>query len=121
MPKQKTIKNSKPQKYGKYLAAGIIAAGVIFAVFKAFEKDETPVPHTWSRQVDSAFVMNCVIKYSKEFGQDTIKRTQTIEFCLCMLDKIKLKYEEDEMDKVTNEEIKKWDRLCRSELMNRNK
>jgi hypothetical protein len=71
LPKQKTIKNSKPQKYGKYLAAGIIAAGVIFAVFKAFEKDETPVPHTWSRQVDSAFVMNCVSKYSKEFGQDT--------------------------------------------------
>lgn len=121
MPKQEKTKSSKPQKYGKYLAAGIIAAGIIFAVFKAFEKDETPVPHTWSRQVDSAFVMNCVIKYSKEFGQDTIKRTQTIEFCLCMLDKIKLKYEEDEMDKVTNEEIKNWDRLCRSELMNRNK
>ncbi len=121
MPKQKTIKNSKPQKYGKYLAAGIIAAGVIFAVFKAFEKDETPVPHTWSRQVDSAFVMNCVSKYSKEFGQDTLKRTQTIEFCLCMLDKIKLKYEEDEMDKVTNEEIKNWDRICRGQLMNQNK
>jgi hypothetical protein len=38
-----------------------------------------------------------------------------------MLDKIKLKYEEDEMDKVTNEEIKNWDRICRGQLMNQNK
>lgn len=121
MAKQEKTKNRKPQKYGKYLAAGIIAAGVIFAVFKAFDKDETQVPHKWSRQVDSAFVMNCVSKYRKEFGQDTIKRTQTIEFCLCMLDKIKLKYEEDEMDKVTDEEIKNWDSLCRSILMNQKK
>ncbi|MBK6505849.1 MAG: hypothetical protein IPG02_09315 [Ignavibacteria bacterium] len=121
MSNQINLKQSKPQRYGKYLAAGIIAAGLIFAVFKAFEKNETPVPHKWSRQIDSAFVMNCVSKYRNDFGQDTIKRTQTIEFCLCMLGKIKLKYEEDEMDKVTNEEIKNWDNLCRGELMNPNR
>jgi hypothetical protein len=118
LPKQNT---KQPANYGKYLAAGIIAAGIIFAVFRMLEKNENPEPHKWSKQVDSAFVYNCVSKYRKEFGQDSVKLLNTAEFCLCMLEKVKLKYEETEIEKVTNDDIKEWDRLCRNELMTRRK
>jgi len=116
---RKKSNQSKPVRYGKYLAAGVIAAGIIFGIFYSLEKDENTVPHVWSREVDSAFVVNCVSKYAREFRQDTTKRTQTIEFCLCMLEKVKTKYEEKDIDKVTNEDIKTWDRLCRSQSPNK--
>lgn len=109
-------KQSKQASYGRYLAYGVIAAGIIFAVVKLNEKEVNTVPHEWSREVDSAFVYNCVKKYSREFGQDSLKRVRAIEFCLCMLDKVKLKYEEAEMNKVTDDDIKEWDRNCRNEL-----
>lgn len=88
----------------------------MFAVFKALDESEKPVPNQWSRAVDSAFVVNCVSKYSREFHGDSLKREWTIDFCLCMLEKVKIKYKESEMDRVMNEEIKEWDRLCREEL-----
>lgn len=114
-------KNKKPAAFGKYLAAGIVAAAVIFALIKVMDKDDAPVPHIWSPEVDSAFVYNCVGKYSKEFGRDSIKLKSTAEFCICMLEKVKLKYDESEMNKVTDSDIREWDRLCRNELMYKNR
>ncbi len=118
LDKRKTEK--KTESYGKYLFAGIIAASVLFAVLNFLEKDDKPKTHKWSKDVESAFLSNCVNKYSNEFGKDTTKIRLTVDFCSCMLEKIKTKYEESEMENVTDAEIKEWDRQCRAGIMNQN-
>ena len=114
----KKSSSSNGIRYGRYLGAGVVLAGIIFALFKLTESDkkDDSFRHEWSYAVDSAFVMNCVNKYSREFGKDTLKRQYSIEFCLCMLDKVKSKYSEEEMNNVTDAEIKEWDRVCRNEI-----
>ena len=117
---KKDATKSKPVSYGKFLFAGIVAAASLFAVFSMLEKDDVEKTHKWSKEVEAAFLNNCVNKYSGEFGKDTAKIRMTVDFCNCMLHKIKTKYEESEMDKVTDQEIKEWDKQCRSTGMNNN-
>jgi hypothetical protein len=70
--------------------------------------------------MDSAFVKDCFNKYKPQI-KDSIQLQESINgFCRCMLGKIKTKYDEFNIDKMTDAEIKKWDAECRSQLLNPN-
>jgi len=117
-------KDVKKENLGKYFLLGTITAVILFVVFSIIKKDkqvpDTPVLHVWSPEMDSAFVKNCFNKYKPQIKDDVQKQETMKSFCRCMLGKIKTRYDEDEIDKITDAEIKQWDTECRSQLLNPN-
>lgn len=120
----KNKKNTKQEfNAGKYLFLGILAAAGLYLIFTYFSKDETELRnesslHEWAPETDSQFVKNCYDKYKPQIKDDMQKQEITKSFCRCMLNKIKSKYDEDNMNRVTPSEIKLWDTQCRNELKN---
>lgn len=102
----------------KYFFAGIFAAILLVIIYFLIKDDTDAVdssgPKVWSAETDSSFVKSCYNKYRDQIKDDLTKRELTRSFCRCMLDKIKTKYEESEMNRVADGDIKKWDAECRS-------
>ncbi len=102
-----------------YFIAGIIATIIIY-ISVSLLKDETTnnsiQGHVWAAETDSLFVRTCYTKYKPQIKEDIQKRELTKFFCRCMLEKVKIKYSEENMNNVTNEEIKKWDIECREQI-----
>ena len=108
----------KSTNYGKYLFFGVLLAIVVLFVMNSYKEDvpvnkEKEKPYLWSAETDSQFVKNCYEKYKPQVKDDLDKQVASKAFCHCMLDKIKSKYSEYEMNKVKDFEIKKWDEECR--------
>ena len=117
MDKLKNSKNTpKKERLWLFLAAGIVVAGIIF-LYMDSQKHDDPYFHEWSAEMDSVFVKNCYDKYKPQVRDDMGKQENMKAFCKCMLEKIKTKYSENEMSKVTGVDIKDWDEQCRSELL----
>jgi len=117
------LENQIPDTKGgllKYFLAGLAAAAIIFIVITLTRKDDKPPDikksYTWSPETDSVFVKNCYNKYRPQIKDDMTKQEATKIFCRCMLEKVKMKYDEKDIDYVRNEEIITWDGECRSEL-----
>lgn len=102
-----------------FLVAGILAAGLLYFYLNS-QKHEDPNFHEWSAEMDSVFVKNCYEKYRPQVKDDMVKQESMKAFCKCMLGKIKTRYSESEMNKVTGVEIKEWDEECRSQIQNPN-
>ena len=121
MVKKKEIKK---ENLGKYFLLGTITAVILFIVFSIFRKDKPGLDermlHTWSPGMDSAFVKECYNKYKSQLKNDIQKQETMKNFCRCMLEKMKSKYDENEVDKMTEAEIKQWDGECRSQILNPN-
>ena len=66
------------------------------------------------------FVKDCFNKYRSQIKDDIVKQEATKMFCRCMLEKVKSQYEESEMNRVKDSELKKWDAECRSKISNSN-
>lgn len=116
-------KGVKKENLGKYFLFGTGVAVAIFIIFSFLRKDEPgqvePV-HIWSAEMDSAFVKDCFNKYKPQI-KDEIQQQQTMKaFCRCILSKMKTKYGEDQVNRMTDLEIKQWDAECRNELLNPN-
>lgn len=109
----------KKERLWIYLIAGIIAAVIIFVYFND-KNAEDPHFHEWSAEMDSVFVKNCYGKYKPQVKDDMSKQENMKTFCKCMLEKIKTKYSEKEMNRVTNQEIQAWDAECREKMLNPN-
>ncbi len=118
----KKTKSTESQTYGKYLFAGVLAAVVIVIAISLIKDNEVSntenKPYVWSAETDSLFVNDCYGKYKPQIKDDLVKQETTKSFCRCMLEKIKSKYAENEMDKVTKDDIKKWDNECRNKISN---
>jgi len=114
----------KKESLGKYFLLGTIAAVILFILFSIIKKDnefpDAPFLHVWSPGMDSAFVKDCFKKYKPQIKDDVQKQETMKSFCRCMLGKMKTKYDEKEVDKITDAEIKQWDAECRSQLLNPN-
>jgi predicted small secreted protein len=119
------LKNSKAQEktnYSKYLFAGVAVAAIVLIMLSLSENDSVPVEkkviHVWSAETDSMFVKNCYEKYKPQVKDDMVKQETMKAFCRCMLEKVKSKYDEKDLDKVQDSDIKKWDTECRKEISN---
>lgn len=119
------MKNSKAQEktnYSKYLFAGVAVAAIVLIMLSLSENDSVPVEkkviHVWSAETDSMFVKNCYEKYKPQVKDDMVKQETMKAFCRCMLEKVKSKYDEKDLDKVQDSDIKKWDTECRKEISN---
>ena len=119
------LKNAKTQKrenYSKYLFAGVLAAVLIMIYFFIFGQEESPVEkkdgHVWSAQTDSLFIKDCYQKYKPQIKDDMAKQENVKKFCRCMLEKVKSKYDENEISQVKDSEIKQWDAECRELIWN---
>lgn len=106
----------KKERLWLFLIAGILAAGIIY-MYMDSQNHEDPNFHEWSAEMDSVFVKNCYDKYKPQVKDDMGKQENMKAFCKCMLEKIKTKYSENEMNKVTGVDIKDWDEQCRSQLL----
>ena len=117
-------KEIKKENLGKYFLLGTITAVILFMVFSIFQKDEPGLNermlHIWSPGMDSVFVKECYSKYKSQIKNDVQKQETMKNFCRCMLEKMKSKYDENEVDKMTEAEIKQWDVECRSHILNPN-
>lgn len=119
------MKNKKePEKanYSKYLFAGVAIAAVILIIFSMSENDEIPPViknvHVWAAETDSLFVKNCYNKYKPQIKDDMVKQETMKAFCRCMLEKVKSKYDEKDISKVLDSDIKQWDDECRKQISN---
>ncbi len=115
-------KSKAPEKtnYGKYLFAGVVVAAIVLIFISYSENENLPAEkktiHVWSAETDSMFVKNCYNKYKPQIKDDLEKQEITKAFCRCMLEKVKTKYEEKDIDKVQDYDIKRWDTECRKEI-----
>ena len=121
------MKNKKDPghaSYSKYLFAGVVIAAVMLIIFSLSESDEIPagkkIEHKWSMETDSLFVKNCYNKYKPQIKDDMVKQETMKAFCRCMLEKVKSKYEEKDISKVLDSDIKMWDDECRKQISNSN-
>ena len=119
------MKNSKAQEktnYSKYLFAGVAVAAIVLIMLSLSENDSVPVEkkviHVWSAETDSMFVKNCYEKYKPQVKDDFVKQETMKSFCRCMLEKVKAKYDEKDLDKVKDSDIKRWDTECRNQIKN---
>ena len=117
-------KGNKKENLGKYFLLGTVTAVILFMIFSVIRKDEPGTDermlHTWSPEMDSTFVKDCYNKYKLQV-KDNVQFQESMKgFCRCMLEKIKTRYNEYEVDKMTDAEIKQWDTECRSQLLNPN-
>lgn len=124
-PKKKITaeKKEKKENTGKYFIYGLIVAAAIFVIITLNDKgedaaDNIPVApvHEWSQDADSAFVKSCYDKYRPQVKDDLQKQENSKSFCRCMLEKIKTKYSDEELYKMSSEDIKKWDSECRNKI-----
>lgn len=119
----KKDKTDKKDSYGIYLFYGILTAVIVTIAMLLSQStpDKDPVnlhqTDSWSEEADSSFVKMCFDKYKTQVKGDLDKQENTKAFCRCMLEKIKTKYNEFELRKMTDTEIKQWDTECRSQLM----
>jgi len=106
----------------KYLFAGVLIAAIVLIIISLSEKESIPVNekvlHVWSAETDSLFVKNCYDKYKPQVKDDLVKQETMKSFCRCMLEKVKSKYDEKDLDKVQNADIKLWDTECRNQIKN---
>ena len=119
--KNKNVK--KKDNLLKYFAAGVVAAVILLIIFSLLPKDESiseANSHVWSPEMDSLFVKNCYVKYKPQIKDDLQKQENIKTFCRCMLEKVKTKYEEKDMGRVRDAEIKQWDIECREKILNPN-
>ncbi|MBA3706478.1 MAG: hypothetical protein H0W84_11465 [Bacteroidetes bacterium] len=119
------MENQAPEKKDgllKYFLAGLVVAVIIFSVIILIKKDdnipELKKSHIWPAETDSLFVKNCYNKYKPQIKDDMTKQEVTKIFCRCMLEKVKMQYEDKDIDYVRNDEIIVWDGECRAELSN---
>jgi hypothetical protein len=109
---------------GIYFGAGLIVAAILFIVISRINNDEELSNgnqiHVWSPETDSLFVRECYDKYKPQVKDDLNKQQNMMGFCRCMLAKIKTKYDEDEMGRIADSDIKQWDSECREEMLNPN-
>ncbi len=119
------MKNLKPQEkanYGKYLFAGVLIAAIALIMISLSDNQSIPVEknisHVWSAETDSLFVKNCYEKYKPQVKDDFVKQETMKSFCRCMLEKVKAKYDEKDLDKVKDSDIKRWDTECRNQIKN---
>ncbi|MBK8549640.1 MAG: hypothetical protein IPL53_00745 [Ignavibacteria bacterium] len=119
-------KNKSPENnnYGKYLFAGVLLAAIILIFFSRSDDDEVQVTkktvHVWAAETDSMFVKDCYDKYKPQVKDDLVKQETMKLFCRCMLEKVKSEYDEGDLDKIKDIEIKKWDSECRDKILNSN-
>ncbi|HMS65023.1 MAG TPA: hypothetical protein PKD83_07190 [Ignavibacteria bacterium] len=118
-------KEEKKENLGKYFLLGILVAGIIYIVFTLSDRKNNSVEpvaekktHVWSAQSDSEFVKICYDKYRSQVKDDLKKQENTKTYCRCMLEKMKTEYGEDEVQRMTDSEIKKWDTECRDMISN---
>ncbi len=120
----KNKKETGKADYSKYLFAGVVIAVVILIIFSLSEKNEIPPviknEHVWSAETDSLFVKNCYNKYKPQIKDDMVKQETMKAFCRCMLEKVKSKYDEKDISKVLDSDIKLWDDECRKQISNSN-
>ena len=120
----KNKKETGKADYSKYLFAGVVIAVVILIIFSLSEKNEIPPviknEHVWSTETDSMFVKNCYNKYKPQIKDDMVKQETMKAFCRCMLEKVKSKYDEKDISKVLDSDIKLWDDECRKQISNSN-
>ena len=120
----KNKKETGKADYSKYLFAGVVIAAVILIIFSLSEKNEIPPiiknEHVWSTETDSLFVKNCYNKYKPQIKDDMVKQETMKAFCRCMLEKVKSKYDEKDISKVLDSDIKMWDAECRKQISNSN-
>lgn len=120
----KNKKETGKADYSKYLFAGVVIAVLILIIFSLSEKNEIPPviknEHVWSAETDSLFVKNCYNKYKPQIKDDMVKQETMKAFCRCMLEKVKSKYDEKDISKVLDSEIKMWDAECRKQISNSN-
>ena len=120
----KNKKETGKADYSKYLFAGVVIAVVILIIFSLSEKNEIPSviknEHVWSTETDSMFVKNCYNKYKPQIKDDMVKQETMKAFCRCMLEKVKSKYDEKDISKVLDSDIKLWDDECRKQISNSN-
>lgn len=112
--------NLKKENLGKYFLFGVIAAVIMFFVMNKINTDKSEVGafrHNWSAEADSNFVKLCYEKYKPQVKDDLVKQETMKAFCRCMLNKIKSKYDEQDADKISDDDIKQWDKECRSDLI----
>ncbi len=121
------MKNKKEPgqaSYSKYLFAGVVIAAVMLIIFSLSENEEIPagnkIEHIWSAETDSLFVKNCYNKYKPQVKDDMVKQETMKAFCRCMLEKVKSKYDEKDISKVLDSDIKIWDTECRKQISNSN-
>lgn len=115
--------NLKKENLGKYFLYGIIAAVILFFILKEINNEEpvkTAFVHNWSAEADSNFVKLCYEQYKPQVKDDLVKQETMKAFCRCMLEKIKTKYDEQDADKISDTDIKLWDKECRSGIQNPN-
>lgn len=107
-----------------YLFYGILAAIIIFIAILLTQDNSDhemqPVNQitTWTEEGDSTFVKMCYDKYKTQIKGDPVKQENTKAFCRCMLEKIKTKYSEYQLRRMTDSDIKQWDAECRSQIGN---
>lgn len=120
----KNKKKSGQASYSKYLFAGVVIAVVLLIIFSLSENEEIPagnkIEHIWSAETDSLFVKNCYNKYKPQVKDDLVKQETMKAFCRCMLEKVKSKYDEKDISKVLDSDIKMWDAECRKQISNSN-
>lgn len=120
----KNKKETGKADYSKYLFSGVVIAVVILIIFSLSEKNEIPPviknEHVWSAETDSLFVKNCYNKYKPQIKDDMVKQETMKAFCRCMLEKVKSKYDEKDISKVLDSDIKLWDDECRKQISNSN-
>lgn len=122
----KNRKDLKKENLVKYFAGGIVTAVILFIVFSLLIPDKNEeqvnidIKHIWSPEMDSLFVKNCYEKYKPQVKDDLHKQENMKGFCRCMLEKIKTKYDEKEMNRVSDKDIKQWDLECREKMLNPN-
>ena len=120
----KNKKETGKADYSKYLFAGVVIAVLILIIFSLSEKNEIPPviknEHVWSAETDSLFVKNCYNKYKPQIKDDMVKQETMKAFCRCMLEKVKSKYDEKDISKVLDSDIKLWDDECRKQISNSN-
>ncbi|MEO8666130.1 MAG: hypothetical protein ABI462_11610 [Ignavibacteria bacterium] len=122
MKKKSPEKPEKKDGLLKYFVAGLSIAVIIYFVITLTRKNDNQPQvrkaYEWSSETDSLFVKNCYNKYKPQIKDDMSKQEVTKTFCRCMLEKVKMQYEEKDMDNVRNEEIITWDSECREGLSN---
>ena len=127
--KKENEKTTEKENLGIYLLLGILVAAIIFIVSSLSNREKTnpadlnspdKKTHVWSQESDSEFVKICYDKYRSQVKDDLQKQENAKTYCRCMLEKMKTKYAEDEVQKMKDSEIKQWDTECREQISNPN-
>jgi uncharacterized protein YneF (UPF0154 family) len=111
----------KPLKLSKVVnivLSIIVIAGVITGIYLLNRESRTtrPVSYKWSQKTEDDFIKDCVGKYKPKIKSQEEEKS-TYDYCRCMLQKLESKYSENDLNNVSNEDIKTWDKECRDEII----